>query len=225
MMTRPAMNRCALLALMLMCIAVTPTFVSADGGDDLQRVARAADRDHDPVPMRRDRDEDVHKVDYNQRVYNYDFGPANGPVMEDWTPLTNKAKGDIYWSGETRSLRAVAVPKREGVNNANIDYVTSRNPVTLNHKIANGTWRVTMNMGDARRGHDQMGVRVEGELISDSIDSDRMAFSYVSKAGGSQTPAHFDVEVTDGVLSIDLFDNGGRDKYWVLTRLSLKRLK
>ncbi|MEO0477834.1 MAG: hypothetical protein AAF085_17990, partial [Planctomycetota bacterium] len=205
------------------CVAMPPSIADADAEYPAVGASLGAMPAETGAAFARDDDE--HKVDYSLREYHYDFGPLRGPIMEDWTPLTNKTKGDIYWTGETRQLRAVAVPKREGVNNANIDYVTSRSPITLNHKIANGTWRVVMNMGDARRGHDQMGVRAEGELISNNINSGRLEFPYVSTDGGSETPAHFEVEVTDGVLSIELFDNGGKDRYWVLTRLSLQRVK
>lgn len=169
------------------------------------------------------RDEDRHTVNPNQGTFNYDFGTASSPVRDGWTQVTNKAEGDIYWSGETRLLRAVAVPPREKINKINTDYVLSKQPITFNHKIANGKYRITINMGDARRGHDQMGVRAEGKLISDSIDSDRREFVYVSENGGSQTPASFDVEVKDGELTLDFFDNGGRDKYWVVTRLTILR--
>ncbi|MEM6260254.1 MAG: hypothetical protein AAGI37_18410 [Planctomycetota bacterium] len=223
MMPTTAISRLSAGVIFAGCLALTPTLADADARPVTQSMPQAVERPIKHVAYARNEDE--HKVDTGRRAYDYDFGPARGPVMENWTPLTHKATGDIYWSGATRLLRAVAVPKREGVNNANTDYVTSRSPITFNHKIANGTWRITMNMGDARRGHDQMGVRAEGELISDAIDSDRLEFAYVSRAGGSQTPAHFDIEVKDGELNIELFDNGGRDRYWVLTRISLKKIK
>lgn len=223
MMMRTVTNRCALLLPMLMCTTLMPALVGADSGHALDHASLDTDRVDRPVPLLRD--EDVHEVNPNQRVYNYDFGTASSPVMEGWTQVTNKARGDIYWSGETRSLRAVAAAKRENINKINTDYVTSRSPATLNHKIANGTYRVTINMGDARRGHDQMAVRAEGNVISDKINSDRRQFVYVSKDGGSETPASFDVEVEDGELTIDFYDNGGRGKYWVATRLTIKRIK
>lgn len=223
MKTRPALYRGVLLPIVLLCFMTLPSLLNADAEPHRQPAGLTAGLAAEPAVMLRD--EDTHTVDLDKRKYDYDFGPARGPVMEGWTPLTHKAKGDIYWTGETRQLRAVAVPKREGVNNANIDYITSRSPVTLNHKIADGTWRVTINMGDARRAHDQMGVRAEGELISDAIDSDRLEFAYVSKQGGSETPASFDVKVEDGELNIDFFDNGGRDRYWVVTRLTLVKVR
>ncbi|MBX2853148.1 MAG: hypothetical protein KTR15_15545 [Phycisphaeraceae bacterium] len=212
---------------MMLFFAAMPTFVSADGGiadagADLDVASFMPDQSAQAIAFARD--EDKHTVNPNQGTYNYDFGTARSPVREGWVAITNKAQGDIYWTGETRLLRAVAVPPREGINKINTDYVTSKEPVTFNHKIANGKYRVVINMGDARRGKDQMGVRAEGKLISDSIDADRREFVYVSTEGGSESPAHFDVEVEDGELTIDFFDNGGRDKYWVATRLSISRL-
>ncbi|MEM9347071.1 MAG: hypothetical protein AAGB26_10690 [Planctomycetota bacterium] len=223
MMTPTAINHLSVGVVFVACFALTPTLADADARPVMQSTPQAVETSIKCAALARNNDE--HKVDTSRRTYDYDFGPARGPVMENWTPVTNKTTGDIYWTGETRQLRAVAAPKREGVNHANIDYVTSRRPATFNHKIANGTWRITMNMGDTRRGHDQMGVRAEGDLISNAIDSDRLEFAYVSRAGGSQTPAHFDIEVKDGELNIELFDNGGRDRYWVLTRISLKKIK
>lgn len=175
----------------------------------------SADRREDP---------NKHEVNLGQRSYNYDFGPERSDLMEGWTPVTHKAHGDIYWSGEARALRSIKVKPRDGVNNANRDFVMSMKPVQFNHKIADGKWRITMNMGDLRRAHDKMGVKVEGEVISTNINSIRGLFPYVSRDGGSTDPASFVVEVEDGELNIELFDAGGVDRYWVLTRLSLHRV-
>lgn len=221
-MTHLNLNRCALCCFLLLCVVAVPSSLFADGEIAPDRAASTPDPSAQPTAFARD--EDKHTVNPNQRVYNYDFGTARSPVMEGWTQVTNKAEGDIYWTGEKRLLRAVMTPAREGINKINTDYVTSKSPVTFNHKIANGKYRVVINMGDPRRGKDQMGVRAEGKLISDSIDADRREFVYVSKEGGSASPAHFEVEVEDGELTIEFFDNGGRDKYWAATRLTIQRI-
>ena len=72
--------------------------------------------------------------------------------------------------------------------------------------------------------HDQMGVRAEGNLISNSITSPIGQYSYVDENGASAGPTNFDVIVTDGEINFEFSDNGGSDVNWVVNRLVMQRV-
>nr|MBX2851210.1 hypothetical protein [Phycisphaeraceae bacterium] len=161
-------------------------------------------------------------VDTGLTSYDYDFGTPTSPVPSGWVGITPDTYGDISWSGATPlRLDRGSIP---GVNDINRDFVYGPGASTLNHKLADGVWRVVLNMGDASFAHDQMGVRAEGQLITNSVTSFAGQFLYVDENGGSATPTSFDVVVSDGELNLEFSDNGGIDANWVLNRLSLDRI-
>lgn len=149
-------------------------------------------------------------VDTSLTAYNYDLGTSSSPVQSGWTRIAPNTSGDIYWSGSVNSTDRSSV---SGVNNINRDLCYSSAARTLQVKVANGSWHVTMNMGDASYAHDDMVVKAEGVTKQTNIDSAVQSFPYCI----------FDATVSDGSLSIELSDAGGSDPNWVWTRLSLTR--
>src|SRR5262249_10326773 len=79
--------------------------------------------------------------------------------------------------------------------------------------LPNGTYSVTVTMGDAATFHDKMGLSLEGILV-DTI---------TSKTGQFVT-ATYTVAVTDGQLTVGLKDLGGTDPYAVLNALTVTPL-
>ncbi len=130
--------------------------------------------------------------------------------MNGWTAITPQTSRDISWSAPVNARDRGA---RNGVNDVNRDFVFNDKPITLRHKIANGIWTVTLNMGDNDNPHDQMVVRAEGELKRNLITNNAGEFPYVV----------FDVSVTDGELDLEFSDAGGADPNWVVTRMSLTK--
>ena len=112
--------------------------------------------------------------------------------MSGWTRISPSTTGDISWSG---SVSAVDRGSGGGVNNINRDLVYKNAARTLRHKIANGTWTVTLNMGDKNYPHDDMVVKAEGITQRTNIDSAAGSFPYVI----------FDVSVSDGRLDVEFF--------------------
>ncbi|MEO0476215.1 MAG: carbohydrate-binding protein, partial [Planctomycetota bacterium] len=94
-----------------------------------------------------------------------------------------------------------------------VDLVGSDSARTLEHKVANGVYRVTLTMGDAIA-RDNMQVRAEGTLVASDIDT----------AAGQYTETTFDVVVSDGSLSLEFSDNGGADTGWVLNGMTLEQV-
>jgi hypothetical protein len=153
---------------------------------------------------------DVTPLDTNATQYNYDFGTSTSPVTSGWTAITPNTTGDISWSASVDSRDRGA---GGGVNDINRDFVFSNKPITLRHKIANGTWGVILNMGDKTNPHDLMAVKAEGILQKNNINNAAGEFPYVT----------FDVTVNDGQLDIEFSDAGGSDANWVVTRMTLTK--
>lgn len=155
-------------------------------------------------------------VDVSKTEYDYDFGPQGSVVRDGWQVISPKTRGDIHW----RFHKSKPVDARDrglasGVNNINRDFVYGAGPALLSHKIANGTWEITLNLGDRLHAHDQMLVKAEGATLSAVIDS----------APGEYPYCVGEVVVTDGELSLAFTDRGGVDPNWVVTRLSLRKVK
>lgn len=155
-------------------------------------------------------------INPNQTSYNYDLGPATS-VQTGWTGITPETTGDLNWSTTPSATDRGSIP---GINDINRDFVTSSGPATLNHKLPNGIWSVTMNMGDATMARNNMSVSIEGQLIDNDIDSPEAQFTYVDDDGTSTgSPASLLVEVTDGELNIEMDVAAGSS--WVWNRLSI----
>ncbi|MEM9101108.1 MAG: carbohydrate-binding protein [Pseudomonadota bacterium] len=151
------------------------------------------------------------KVDLTATKYDYDFGSVDSPVQSGWTPITPETQGDIYWSQAPQSLDRGVI---NGVNDINRDLVFNSVETTFSHVIADGLWRVVLNMGDAQFMHDESQVSAEGVLMATGIGNQLGEFPYVI----------FETPVTDGELNITFADAGGQDSNWVLTRMTLERL-
>ena len=149
-------------------------------------------------------------VDTTQTSYDYDFGTSTSEVSPAWTRISNLTRGDISWDGPVMSVDRGLGP---GVNNIKRDFVFSSEQRTLSHKIANGSWQITLNMGDKDVALDDMVVTAEGVTLSADIDSAVGEFAYVIGT----------VTVSDGELNITFSDGGGNDPNWVANRLSLIR--
>ncbi|WP_346884008.1 hypothetical protein, partial [uncultured Algibacter sp.] len=79
-----------------------------------------------------------------------------------------KTNGDISWS---RSVRSADRGSKSGVNDINRDLIQSSDRTELSHKIKNGIWAVSINLGDHRFSHDNMSVKAEGITIGSNINS------------------------------------------------------
>ena len=149
-------------------------------------------------------------VDTNKTKYNYDFGTATSPIQNGWVRVSPETNGDIAWSGRVNARDRGDI---DGVNQINRDFTFSNGRRVFSHKIANGTWGVIINMGDARHRHDNMSVKAEGQVKHANVGGEAGEFPY----------ANFDVVVNDGELNIEFEDAGGADGNWVLNRISLNK--
>lgn len=155
--------------------------------------------------------------------YKFDFGTNTSPVKGSWTQVTPSTNGGgVSWSGAR--ISAVDRGSARGVNKNNQDLVYGTGASTLSVSTGNGTWRVTLVMGDRSFAHDNMVVRAEGQTINNDVDNAAGKFIFVGRGSSGTRKQTFDVVVNDGVLNIQLSDGGGSNSHWVLTRIKLEKV-
>jgi fibronectin type 3 domain-containing protein len=144
-------------------------------------------------------------------TYLFDFGTATSPLAVGYTRATaadayTPALGSGWLSGgrDERDRGAIA-----GSDDLTRDFVFSAD-ATFAVDLPGGAYDVTVTMGDAAGGHDQMGVLLEGT----QVDS-------VTAAGGQFVTRTYRVVVTDGQLTLRIKDLGGTDAYTVINGLSI----
>ncbi|AUP80055.1 T9SS type A sorting domain-containing protein [Flavivirga eckloniae] len=152
----------------------------------------------------------AYNVDPNAEVFHYDLGTPTSAVEPGWIGISPETNGDIYWS---TMVSAIDRGDISGVNAINQDFVTSSSPIVFNHKLKNGTWTIIMNMGDHTTAHDNMQVKVEGQIVDSNVSNTPGSYPYVRAT---------DVVMTDGELNIEISDEGGADPNWVWNRLSIE---
>lgn len=153
---------------------------------------------------------DVAQVDLNKTSYQLDIGQEGSPVASGYNALLPIAAGDISWSATV-----AAFDRGAAASDLNRDFVQSSNNTTLEHAVRSGLWRVSVTMGDQTAAHDQMSVAAEGVTVVSDITTNP----------GQFITSTFDVEVTDGSLSLTFSDEGGSDANWVLNGVSLEMLE
>ncbi len=162
-------------------------------------------------------------LDPTQTAWNLDLGTPTSPVQGGWIGVTPNSYGDAWWNGQPSSQNQPSV----SANSINRDFVTSTEPATLNARVPNGVYEVTVNMGDGIGSRDNMMLWAESQLISDDIDSPTGQYSYVDENGASPTPTSFEVVVRDGELNVRFDDGGdvvGAASGWAINRLTLNRI-
>ncbi len=139
----------------------------------------------------------------------FDFGTPTSNVEPGWVQVTEKslfADGKGYgWSAGTVASRdrGTGTWLRQDLN-------FSRDAV-FSVEVVDGSYWVTITMGDAAGGHDQMGVGLEGHLV-DTVTTAKAEFAAKTYA----------VTVSDGTLDVSLTDLGGSDLNAVINALEIR---
>lgn len=152
---------------------------------------------------------EVIDVDTSATSYDYDIGPMESPVMSGWVGISDGTAGDIYWSGD--SVSDYDENPGGSINDVNRDSIYAYGTSILNHKIANGVWDITMNVGESGYSYTNMNFSAEGEVIASNVEAVKDTFPYVRGQ----------VTVTDGELNLEFSHGGGG---WAFTRLSLAKV-
>ena len=137
-----------------------------------------------------------------------DFGTADSPVAAGYRRVTEST---TYSTALGFGWLAGAVDSRDRGQGGDLqrDFNFTTN-ATFGVDVANGTYRVTVVMGDALSGHDQMGVFLEGAQVDT-----------VTVATGQWATRQYTVTVSDGQLTLRLTDLGGADGNVVINSLDI----
>jgi len=149
----------------------------------------------------------------NALNYRWDFGTSSSALFSGYsriTPSTNQ--GYARWN----TISGLNSRDRGGSQNAlNRDFVFGRSTRVFQQQIANGNYRVTVNLFDANGVHDNMRVRAEGVT--------KLSNQTFGGSAGNTTRS-FTITVSDGRLDIEFSDQGGANPDWVVNRLVITRI-
>lgn len=139
----------------------------------------------------------------------FDFGTSSSPVEAGYTKVTPL---DSYTSaaGYGWLSSPVSAASRSGGTPLTRDLNFSPD-MTFGVDLANGTYDVTLTIGDLFSFHDQMGVFFEGAQYDE-----------ISTAGGQVLTRTYTVQVADGQLTLRLQDLGGSDANAVINGLEIR---
>ncbi len=141
---------------------------------------------------------------------SFDFGPNSSDVAAGFTKVNPRITTGAYRWINPVNLRARDRGINASTSNLNSDFIFSDSANTFAVDVPNGNYNVTVTLGDRRNRHDNVRVSAEGNIINNNITTN--AGQFVSET--------FNVTVTDGVLSLEFSDQGGRDDNWAVTSVS-----
>lgn len=139
---------------------------------------------------------------------SFDFGTAASPVAEGFSPVSRATRYDPARGFGWLAGQAADNDARSG-DALTRDYNYTRD-ATFGVDLPNGTYDVTITLGDARHARDLMGVSLEGAQVAS-----------VSTAAGEFVTRTWRVVVSDGQLSLRLQDLGGRDGYVAINSMEI----
>lgn len=143
--------------------------------------------------------------------FKYDLGTENSKVFGGYMPISEKTEGAIKWNINS-GLNSRDRGSGPGTNDINRDFVFSSQNRLFEHPVSNGTWNVVVTFGDRDHPHDNMRMRAEG-VWAPQVSTNANQFKNSSLT----------VNVNDGKMTIQFYDQGGSDPNWVVTRINLTK--
>ena len=141
-------------------------------------------------------------------ILHWDFGTSSSPLATGYTRVTEATKysGALGYGWQSSSI---ASRDRGTGTDLTRDFNFTSNG-TFAVDLANGTYDVTLTLGDRSYSHDQMGVFLEGT----QVDS-------VTAPAGQFVTRSYTATVSDGQLTLQLKDLGGSDGNTVIDGLDI----
>jgi len=138
----------------------------------------------------------------------YDFGTASSPVETDYVRVSH---GDAYSAAAGYGWLSGAVDSRDrSIGTALTRDFCFSGDATFVSDVANGSYDVTVTLGDATHEHDRMGVYLEGVQVDE-----------VTTAAGVFAANTYSVDVADGQLTLRLRNMGGSDANVTINALEI----
>lgn len=146
-------------------------------------------------------------------TYKYDFGTASSPLAAGFTRITEMS---VYAPGTAGWVDASGLESRDRgapADDLTRDLVTHGTSAARVFKVdlPNGSYSVSVTMGDNDYSHDNMVVKANGTTVLADVDN---------TAGGFPVNT-FVVAVSGGSLSLEFSDAGGADPSWVVNSLTI----
>jgi fibronectin type 3 domain-containing protein len=139
----------------------------------------------------------------------FDLGTASSPVATGYTRLS---EAEVYStsSGYGWVAGAVASRNRSGGTALTRDFNFTQ-AATFGLDLPNGTYDVTMTLGDSAYAHDQMRISLEGNIVDT-----------ISTAKGGFVTRTWRTQVVDGKLNVAISDLGGTDANAVVNAIEVR---
>jgi fibronectin type 3 domain-containing protein len=151
--------------------------------------------DPDPVP------------DPSQAV-RFDFGNDSSPLGEGHLKITHRTN---YSAEQGYGWTDGSIGSRDRASGSDVNRdLNYTEDGTFVVDLANGTYDVTVSLGDMSFSREQMAVFLQGQRMG-SFDTD----------SGSIHTETYRVDVVDGKLTMRLLDEGGRDRFVSITALEI----
>lgn len=148
-------------------------------------------------------------TEYIEQDVVFDFGTTTSPVASGAIGIneTSGFNGSYGW----KSVAGLLSRDRGSETSADQDFVLSTAATEFIAYLPNGNYHLTLKHGDRDYAHDAISVYANEELLYDNLNP--VLGQYLVKEA--------DVEITDGVLTLRIQDDGGSNEHWVLNSLSI----
>ncbi len=147
----------------------------------------------------------------------FDFGTTGSPVAAGYTQVTEAtdySAGTYGWS-DTSLIQSRDRGAPADDLNRDLALNDSGGTGTFNVDLPNGSYSVTVRMGDHDYAHDNMQISADGGGGSSIVAPD------VDTAANTFVDTTFNVDVTGGSLALAFSDTGGTDPSWVVNAITI----
>src|SRR5262245_42761603 len=144
--------------------------------------------------------------------YLLDFGTASSPVASGYTRVAAQAYDPAKGFG-WQSTTGISGFDKGGSNLLTRDVNRGTGTATFLADVDPGTYHVTATVGDPSVARDQLALIAEGQRVASGISTARNQFQNVS----------FDIDVTDGQLTLQFLDEGGVSSGFSIAALQIGR--
>ena len=152
--------------------------------------------------------------DPNPVLFSFDFGTSASPIETGYIGInrvTAYSTASGYGWVDTSTMLDV---DRFGPDNIKRDLCFDYGPEIFRTDLPNGTYSVTVRMGDKDYAHDQMNIKANGIMVASAINT----------AVNQWIDSTFNVTVANGRLDLEISDSGGSDYYWVINAIDITQI-
>ncbi len=144
--------------------------------------------------------------------YLLDLGTGSSPVAEDYTRVTRRAYDEASGFG-WESVSNISAFSTKGSDPLTRDGHRGNGRGMFLVDVPDGTYHVTVTLGDAGAARDQVAILAEGNEVASDVTTARGQFQRVT----------FELQVTDGQLNLEFVDRGGQNSTFSVNAIQVER--